>query len=184
MSKQKLRDRLDNSVNAGSMADIAFLLLIFFLVTTTIIDDQGIMVRLPPWEPNSEPPILAKRNVCKINLNYNDELTFRGEFIQIPEIKDRLKQFIINPQENKNMAVSPKKAIVSLINDRQTTYKTYIDVYDQIKKAYNELRDELAQQKFGKAYNACTKLQRREISTEIPFIISEAEPTDFGDAQK
>lgn len=179
MAKQKLRERLDNSVNAGSMADIAFLLLIFFLVTTTIIDDQGILVKLPPWDPNSEPITLVDRNVCRIHVNLSDQLIFRGEPLEIPKLKDKVKRFISNPDNSPMLASNPKKAVVSLINDRKTTYKTYIAVYDQIKKAYNELRDERAKRKFGKAYDSCTKLQRREISAEIPMILSEAEPTDY-----
>jgi len=184
MSKQKLRERLDNSVNAGSMADIAFLLLIFFLVTTTIIDDQGILVKLPPWDPNTKPPKIPERNLCKININYSDELTFRGERLQIPKLKEKVKQFIANPEDHPMKAISPKKAVISLINDRETNYTVYIAVYDQIKQAYKELRDEMAQRKFGKPFDSCTKLQRKEISIEIPLILSEAEPTDFSQSNK
>lgn len=179
MSKQNLRDRLDNSVNAGSMADIAFLLLIFFLVTTTIINDQGILVKLPPWDPNAEVPQLPSRNVCNIYVNYDDELLYRKEPLDVQKLKEKVKLFIMNPYNNPMLAKSPKKAVISLRNDRETSYKMYIAVYDQIKGAYNELRDELALQLHSKAYKVCTKEQQRNIRNEIPLIISEAEPTDF-----
>jgi len=181
MSKQNLRDRLDNSVNAGSMADIAFLLLIFFLVTTTIIDDQGILVKLPPWEPNVEITPLAPRNVCKIYVNHADKLLYRGELLAVNQLKDKVKLFIGNPKQDPTLSGSPKKAVIALKNDRTTSYNMYIAVYDQIKKAYHELRDELAYKTYGKAYKACNKQQQKEIRNEIPLIISESEPSDFAE---
>lgn len=162
------------------MADIAFLLLIFFLVTTTIINDQGIMMKLPPWDPNSKPPKLADRNVCRVSINFEDELFFRGNRIKVDQLNDKVKEFISNPRNDKMMAKSPKKAVISLKNDRATTYKTYIAVYDELKKAYHELRDERSIQRFGKSYDYCSKFQRQAIKDEIPLIISEAEPSDFG----
>jgi len=165
--------------SAGSMADIAFLLLIFFLVTTTIKEDTGIMVRLPPWTPDQPPTDMARRNVYKILVNADDKILAREKEINMNELKDRIKIFIANPNQDKLMAKSPDKAIVSLQNDRSTKYKTYTSVYNELKKAYNELRNEKAKKEYGLSYANCSKAQKLQIRKEIPLVISEAEPTDF-----
>ena len=167
-------------VNAGSMADIAFLLLIFFLVTTTIDVDKGVLVRLPPW--SDEPPEdlkLKKRNVYSVLVNAQNQLLVRGEPQQVKTLKDNAKVFIMNPDQRSDMSEAPNKAIISLKNDRGTSYKTYIEVYNELKAAYNELRDEDAQKKYGKGYEFLDDDKKREIRERIPLVISEAEPTDF-----
>ena len=182
MAKKSARDRMSNEVNAGSMADIAFLLLIFFLVTTTIAEDKGILAKLPPWSED-EPDItkLKKRNVYSVLVNADDQLLVRGELTKIGDLKENTKEFISNPSKREDMAENPKKAIVSLKNDRGTKYNTYLSVFNELKAAYNELRDEMAESKFGKKYEYCNRDQRLEIRTAIPLIISEAEPTAFGE---
>jgi len=179
MGKRNLRERLDNSVNAGSMADIAFLLLIFFLVTTTIKEDQGILVKLPPWDPNPVDTKINPRNVFQIYVNANDELLIRKERLEVKDLKQKIKLFISNPNQDPTLARSPKKAVISLKNDRETSFKMYIEVYDNIKRAYNELRNELALELHGRYYKACNKEQQRELRNSIPLIISEAEPSDY-----
>lgn len=169
-------------VNAGSMADIAFLLLIFFLVTTTIDVDKGVLVRLPPW--SDEPPEdlkLKKRNVYSVLVNAQDQLLVRGEPQQVSTLKDNAKEFIMNPNQRSDMSEAPNKAIISLKNDRGTSYKTYIEVYNELKAAYNELRDEHAKRTYGKGYEFLDDVKKKEIRTKIPLVISEAEPTDFGE---
>lgn len=169
-------------VNAGSMADIAFLLLIFFLVTTTIDVDKGVLVKLPPW--SDEPPEEMKlntRNVYSVLVNANDQLLVRGEPQSVKTLKDNAKEFIMNPKKLDNMAESPNKAIISLKNDRGTKYKTYLEVYNELKAAYNELREEEAQKSHGKSYAYLPKAIQKEIRAKIPLVISEAEPTNFGD---
>ena len=173
---------MSNEINAGSMADIAFLLLIFFLVTTTIVEDKGILVGLPPW--SEEPPEVLKfktRNVYSILVNANNDLLVRGEPKKVDELKDGIKEFIMNPQRREDLAETPVDAIVSMKNDRGTKYETYLEVYNEVKAAYNELRDEQAQAKFGKAYEFLAKEQKREINAIIPLKLSEAEPTEFGE---
>lgn len=176
------RDRLSNEINAGSMADIAFLLLIFFLVTTTIVSDKGVLVKLPPW--SAEPPDLMKlktRNVYSVLVNANNQLLVRGEPMDVKTLKDNAKEFIMNPQRLENMSEAPTKAIISLKNDRGTKYGTYLEVYNELKAAYNELRNEEANKRHGKDYEFCTSDQRRAIRNDIPLVISEAEPTAFGE---
>ncbi len=181
MARKSARDRMSNEINAGAMADIAFLLLIFFLVTTTIVEDRGILVRLPPWAEDEEIEQIADRNVLSILVNAQNQLLVRGEREDISNLRERSKEFIMNPMNLSNMPASPRDAIISLRNDRGTSYETYLEVYNEIMGAYNELRDELAESMFGEKYEDLNIDQRREIRSEIPMIISEAEPTEFGE---
>lgn len=183
MARNSSRSRMKNEINAGSMADIAFLLLIFFLVTTTIDVDRGITVKLPPWS-EEEPDItkLKKRNVFSINVNAFNQLQVRGELMDVKDLKEATKEFISNPQKLDNMAEDPTKALISLKNDRGTKYNAYIEVYNEITAAYNELWDELSMEKFGVPYSDDLEVaKRREIRNEIPKVLSEAEPTAFGE---
>lgn len=180
MASRKTREAPE--VNAGSMADIAFLLLIFFLVTTTIDVDKGVLVRLPPWsEDEPEVDKMKKRNVYSVLVNAQNQLLVRGEPQQISTLRDNAKEFIMNPNKREDMAEKPTKAIISLKNDRGTHYKTYLEVYNELKAAYNELREEAAQRRHGKSYEFLSKDQKRAIRSDIPLVISEAEPTDFGE---
>jgi len=182
MAKKSARDRMNNEVNAGSMADIAFLLLIFFLVTTTIVEDKGVLVKLPPW--SDEPPDIQQlktRNVYSVLVNAQNQLLVRGEPADLETLRENAKEFIMNPDKRPDMAEKPTKAIVSMKNDRGTKYATYLEVYNEIKGAYNELRNEAANIKFGRDYEFCSREQRKEIRDEIPLVISEAEPTNFGE---
>lgn len=182
MAKKSAKDRLSNEINAGSMADIAFLLLIFFLVTTTIDVDKGVLVKLPPW--SEEPPEVEKmktRNVYSVLVNAQNQLLVRGEPAKVDGLKDNAKEFIMNPQKREDMAEKPTKAIISLKNDRGTNYRTYLEVYNELKAAYNELRNEEAQKRYGKAFEFLDKDQRRAIRSDIPLVISEAEPSNFGE---
>jgi len=183
MAKTSSRDRMSSEINAGSMADIAFLLLIFFLVTTTIVEDKGITVKLPVWS-EEEPDItkLNKRNVYSVLVNAQNQLLVRGELMRVEDLKDNAKEFIANPYNRPDLAEKPTKAIISLKNDRGTEYGTYLSVYNELKAAYNELWDELSMRKFGVAYSDDLPLAwRKDIRDEIPFVISEAEPTNFGE---
>lgn len=183
MAKTKTRDRMNNEINAGSMADIAFLLLIFFLVTTTIAEDKGILVKLPPWS-DEEPDItrLKERNVYSVLVNAQNQLLVREEPMRLADLRENAKEFIANPRRMENMAESPKNAIISLKNDRGTNYETYLAVYNELKGAYDELWDELAQRRYGEPYSEDMPFaQRKAIKTEIPMVLSEAEPTNFGE---
>ncbi len=182
MAKKSSKDRLSNEINAGSMADIAFLLLIFFLVTTTIVEDKGVLVRLPPY--SEEPPDVLKfktRNVFSILVNANNELLVRGEPKRIQDLREDIKEFILNPQRRDDLAETSQDAIVSLKNDRGTKYETYLEVYNEVKAAYNELRDEEAQKQFGKLYEFLNRDQRQKVNEIIPLKLSESEPTAYGE---
>lgn len=178
----KSKNRMSNEINAGSMADIAFLLLIFFLVTTTIAEDKGVLVKLPQWSDEPPPHIkLNTRNVYSVLVNAQNQLLVRGEVMDIKNLKNNAKIFIANPQKVENMAESPKNAIISIKNDRGTKYQTYLEVYNELKSAYNELWEEAAMAKFGKNLDLLSNAQQQEIRNEIPLVLSEAEPTKFGE---
>jgi len=169
-------------VNAGSMADIAFLLLIFFLVTTTIDVDKGITVKLPPWSDEPPPEMkLNERNVYSVLVNANDELLVRGQPMRPGDLRENTKNFIANPRKMPNMAETPKKAIISLKNDRGTSYEAYIRVYNELKAAYRELWDDAADVQYGRTYDELELEEKRTLRADIPLVISEAEPTSFGE---
>ncbi len=182
MGKTSSRDRVSNEINAGSMADIAFLLLIFFLVTTTIDIDKGVLVKLPPWSDEPPPELeLNERNVFSVLVNSENQLLVRDQLTDIGELRERAKEFIMNPAGRPDLSKSPKQAIVSLKNDRGTEYKTYLEVYNELKAAYNELREEEAQKRHGKSFEYITDDERKAIRKDIPLVLSEAEPSDFGE---
>jgi hypothetical protein len=141
-------------VNAGSMADIAFLLLIFFLVTTTIETDSGINRKLPPIDEIEDPPIIKQKNIFTVVVNKNNQLLVEEELIEISDLRALAVGFLDNgggqgeeacdycqgPRDPKS-SDNPDKAIISLKNDRETSYKVYIAVQNELVAAYNELRD-------------------------------------------
>lgn len=155
-------------VNAGSMADIAFLLLIFFLVTTTIETDSGISRKLPPMqEENVEPPIIKEKNIFQVIVNRNNELLVEDELMELENLQEAAVAFLDNGggvgeeactycQGAKDPASSdnPEKAVIMLVNDRQTEYGTYIAVQNELVAAYNELRNRTAQRLYGKSFDA------------------------------
>ncbi|MEL6388553.1 MAG: biopolymer transporter ExbD [Bacteroidota bacterium] len=182
MAKKSVKDRMSNEINAGSMADIAFLLLIFFLVTTTIAEDKGVLVRLPPWSEEPPPTLKFKtRNVYSILVNANNDLLVRGEPKELAGLREGVKEFILNPNKRDDYSETPNDAIVSLKNDRGTNYETYLEVYNEVKAAYNELRNEESERQFGKLYEFLERDQKKKVNEAIPMKLSEAEPTSFGE---
>ncbi|MFQ3352122.1 MAG: hypothetical protein ACI914_001382 [Candidatus Marivariicella framensis] len=141
-------------VNAGSMADIAFLLLIFFLVTTTIETDSGLNRKLPPMEEVIDPPVIKQKNIFTVVVNKNNQLLVEEELTDISEVRLLAMEFLDNGggvgedscdycqgKKNPSSSDNPDKAIVSLKNDRETSYKVYIAVQNELVAAYNELRN-------------------------------------------
>lgn len=243
-------------INAGSMADIAFLLLIFWLVTTTIDSDEGVRRQLPPpVPPDIEVPPVKERNVFVVLVNANDELLVEGEELKINKLKDKAKEFLVangdgliygDKPEDVNLPFRdwvrradvqasianyeglvrqetdldkkgsyerqlsdlrdkleffnllkgeykklPSSAIISMRNDNNTTYNTYLQVQNELEAAVNELRDELAIAKFGESYKELedrfergqdeeTRLKIFAVREVYPQRISEAEPLDAG----
>ena len=178
-----MRKRGIPEINAGSMADIAFLLLIFFLVTTTMDVDTGIARKLPPMpeeELQDDDVKIHDRNIYVVKVNKNNQLLVEGELLDITQLKEGAKRFINNNGLNPNLSDNPDKAIISLQNDRGTEYMTYIQVQNELAAAYNELRNEKALMKFGESFINLNKTQKKEIRKMYPQKISEAEPKNIG----
>ncbi len=180
MARKKSRSLPE--INAGSMADIAFLLLIFFIVATTMDVDSGLLTKLPPMpDPNQPPPPeIKERNVFQVLVNANNQILVEGEWGNIETLKDEAKEFINNNGRKENLSENPDKAVISLQNDRGTSYDTYIQVQNELKAAYNELRNATARDKFGKKYDELNAPQQKEIQKMYPMKISEAEPKNIG----
>jgi len=149
-------------VNAGSMADIAFLLLIFFLVTTTIETDTGINRKLPPIEDNEEDVIIKQKNIFTVLLNGKDQLLVEDELMELKDIRKAAVEFLDNGgdgtcnycrgRKDPGSSDNPDKAIISLKNERETSYKMYISVQNELVAAYNELRNSRAQALYGQSF--------------------------------
>jgi len=181
MLGRKKKSREPEEINAGSMADIAFLLLIFFLVTTTMDMDKGILIRLPPWSDEPQEPITHHdRNTFIVLVNKKDQLLVEGERGDIDKLREQAKEFVANPYNKPTLAESPQKAVISFKNDRGTSYEMYIKIQNELKAAYRELRDEAALQQWGKKYGDLPKDKKKIIKKMYPIIISEAEPESIG----
>jgi len=187
--------RMTPEINAGSMADIAFLLLIFFLVTTTMDVDTGINRMLPPpIDPNApEPPPVRERNVFVVLVDAQDRLLVEGDPGNINTLRQRAKEFLLNEDRDPNMPdfeeryiellgdVEVSRGIISLQNDRGTSYEMYIAVQNELAAAVREIRDEVSQQYFGRAFGDLREEEQvTAIRQKVPMAISEAEPKDVG----
>jgi len=170
-------------INAGSMADIAFLLLIFFLVTTTMDVDTGLVRKLPAM-PEQEDIIddsqIKARNIYVVLVNAKDQLLVEEELMDISQLRDGAKAFLDNWGKSPDLSDNPHKAIISLQNDRGTSYEMYIQVQNELSAAYRELRDREAQRKFGVYYAELEGVDKKEIRKMYPQKISEAEPKKVG----
>jgi len=189
MGKREIQE-----VNAGSMADIAFLLLIFFLVTTTMDTDSGLSRMLPPPVPEDEepPPPIKDRNVFEVLINAQNRLLVEGESMNLDQIREEAKIFIENPADDESLPAKEEKEIdyfgvypvtkgvISLQNDMGTQYQMYLSVQNELQAAYTELRDELAQRKFGQKYRELEDDKQDAIRKIYPQKISEAEPKNLG----
>ena len=191
MAKQKKKVP---DLNAGSMADISFLLLIFFLVTTTMDTDSGITRRLPPPVENPEMDVKVKeRNIMNVLINKYDKLLVNGKPGDVATLKDMTKEFITpSPSDEKAPEVEVKdielipeavmisKGVVSLKNDRGTSYSMYISVQNELAKAFNERKDELSLRYFNQHFADLTDKDKIEaINKAVPVRISEAEPEEI-----
>lgn len=172
-----------SAVNAGSMADIAFLLLIFFLVTTTIEVDKGILAKLPRWTDEKIETPISQDRVFTIKINARNQLLVENEPLKIEDLRKTMKLYITNPQKLAGRPNRPQDAVISLQNDRGTAYETYILVYNEVIGGYNELRDDTAEKQFGRPYKKLKKSEQQQIKNQYPMVISEAEPTEYGDKE-
>lgn len=181
-------------INGGSLADIAFLLLIFFLVTTTMNVDTGLARMLPPMpeDKQQEEQDVKQRNIFTVLINKSDRLLVEGMPLEVNMLRAKAKEFIVNPNDEADLpekksteieffgTVRVAQGVISLQNDRGTSYRMYMLVQNELVAAYNELRDELATTKFGKQYSNLQEDQQKAIQKIYPQRISEAEPKSVG----
>jgi biopolymer transport protein ExbD len=172
-------------INAGSMADIAFLLLVFFLVTTTMDVPNGLQVALPPI--SEEPPEDSKqkkREVLEVLVNSADQLLVEGSILTIDKLRQKTMDHLTNEGRNPTLSSTSTKAIVSLKNDRGTSYDMYVQVYNELTAAYNNVRDEYSMQKYGVIYSKLDPTRDedkiKEVKKKYPKKLSEAEPVSIG----
>lgn len=176
--------RQSATVNTGSMADIAFLLLIFFLVSTTISADEGILRQLPPpCITNDCTADIAERNLLQIQLNDKQQIMVNQELIAIEDLQNIVTNFIdnngkaqcnyCNGKQLNTLSDHPQKAVISITQQAFTKYQLFINVQDQITKAINNLRNKYAKATFNKTYSLLSEAQQNEVKKAYPFKVSE-----------
>lgn len=183
----KKKSRALPEINASSMADIAFLLLIFFLVTTTIGADKGINMLLPPKKDESAPVDvkLKDKNVFKVIVNSKNQLLVEDEPMAIDRLREEAKRFLSNNGADPALSDSPQDAVVSLKTDRGTQYDVYLRVLDELSAAYNELRAEKLGISVDRLLQLDPKIAKEDDMMKYaqkvyPRRLSEAEPTSVG----
>ena len=186
-------------INASSQADIAFTVLIFFLVVSTMDVDTGIVRMLPPMaDPNvkQEDIKVKERNLLLVFVAGSGNIMAGGKVISLDALKDKAKEFILNPLDDKDLPEKKptdiempdgskwtypvSEGVISLQNTRDTSYQRYIQVQNELTRAFNEVRDEVAMAKFGKKFADLDEAERKVITKAIPMKISEAEPRKMG----
>lgn len=183
--------RASQEINAGSMADIAFLLLIFFLVATTMNVDSGIMRTLPPMADESvqqDNLKVNKRNLMFVSVNQFDQLLLNlKDIVTLDKIVGEAKKFILNSENSTELPemeeidieligkVKVSKGVISLTSARQASYETYVKVQNELTRAFNELREDAAMQYFGKSFEQLDEEQKEAVRDAVPMRISEAE---------
>jgi biopolymer transport protein ExbD len=188
------------SINSSSSADLAFTLLIFFLVVTSMDTDEGLTRLLPRWTDNQEQTQeIKKRNILNVLVNANNDLMVADDIANVEDLCEKAKNFIkaegeyagdrgpeyiqANPEKYPELVQyfgadvkTPKNHVISLQSDYGTSYEMYIKVQNELVAAYNQLRNELAQSKFGKPYDEeeLSKEEMQAIKDYYPMNISEA----------
>lgn len=182
------------AINSSSTADIAFLLLCYFLMTTTMGSQTGLSRRLPPIPDEKdkvEDQKVNRRNILQVKINSADRILAGSEPIDISQLNDKVKEFLSNPTNNPNLPEKEmkeiegkeylvSKGVISLQNDRGTSYQAYIAVQNELVKAVNQLRDEFSMKEYGKVFAALTEDEQGIVKKVVPQNISEAEPKDVG----
>ena len=185
------------AINASSMADISFLLLIFFLVTTSMDVNQGLARRLPapiPPDQKIEDTDINKRNLFVVKINWENKLLVQGQELDVRQLRAKAKEFIVNAEDAADMPKLfeedfgepfgtlkyTKEHVISVQNDAETQYQAYLEVQNELVAAYNELREECAQKYFHTAYADLDEEWQKKIQKIYPQKISEAEPKNYG----
>ena len=180
-------------LNSASSADIAFLLLSYVLMTTTMNQDSGLQRRLPPMpakDQEVQDQKVNRRNIIIVKINSQDRLFAGNEPIEVSRLKDKIKEFLLNPNDDPKLPEKEmkdiegfgqypvSKGVISLQNDRGTSYQAYIAVQNEIVRAINEIREDFCRANYGKTYENLTEEQQEIVREAVPQLISEAEPKD------
>lgn len=183
-------------INGSSTADISFIMLLFFLLTTSMGSDKGISRQLPPAVPADQQDVsidVNKRNMLRIMVNNAGQILANGELLSIELLKNKVKEFVLNENDVANLPertvesfpligqqMVTKKHVISLTNNVDTRYEDYIAVQNILTAAYSELRDEKARKEFGKPFADLNAQQQGVLIDLYPQKISEAEPKEYG----
>ena len=188
------KKRKISEINSSSMADIAFLLLCFFLVTTSMSTSTGLARQLPPpLDSPVDATDINKRNLFVVKVNSQNQLLVQGEELPLNGLREKVKEFVKNTDNNPHFPelkpvnipligdmMITKDHVISLQNDVDTQYQVYIAVQNELVAAYNELRNEISRQKFTKVFSELTEEQQDAVKKVYPMKISEAEPKNYG----
>lgn len=180
-------------INGSSMADISFIALIFFLMVTTMDKEEGLSRRLPPLpteDQKVEDQKVNRRNIIQVKINSSDKLFAGNQALDVSQLKDKIVEFLTNPANDPNLpekemkeieglgTVPVSKGVISLQNDRGTTYSQYIAVQNELIKAVNQIRDDFSMKQYGKKYAKLSEEEQELVRKAVPQNISEAEPKD------
>ena len=161
-------------LNTSSTADISFMLLIFFLVTSSMDTDKGLLRQLPPPPQEQQPPQdIRKDHVFQVTLDASDQLAVNGTLLTTQQLKEQIMEFI---------AADRTDHVISIRTDRATTYEAYFRMQNAIVAAYRQLRENYARERYGKSYGELAEEQRDEVNQYYPQRISESKPTKEGGA--
>ena len=194
------KNRKVPAINGTSSADIAFMLLLFFLLTTSMDTDTGLARKLPPPPDKSrqldqQDIKVNKRNLLTVMINSSNQVLCGGEYIDIRQLRAKVRTFLMNEARDEHlpeyeikdvpffgtMSALSSKHVISLQNDRGTSYQAYIDVQNELVAAYNELRNEVSRNKWGQLFENLNEEQQKAVQMIYPQNISEAEPKNYGD---
>ena len=162
-------------LNTSSTADISFMLLIFFLVTSSMDTDKGLLRQLPPLPQEQTPPTdVRKDHVMQVTLDARDQLAIDGTLLTPRQLKEQIMMFV---------AADRTEHVISIRTDRATTYEAYFRMQNAIVAAYAQLREAYARERFGKSYSELVEEQRDEVNQYYPQRISETKPSKEGGAE-
>lgn len=184
------------SINGSSTADISFIMLLFFLLTTSMGTDKGIARQLPPAVPPDQQDVsidVNRRNMLRVLVNNQGEILANGELVSRDELKEKVKEFVLNESDREDLPERTvenfpmigdqkvtKKHVVSLTNNVDTRYEDYLGVQNTLTKAYSELRDQKARATWGKPFEELEPAQQKVLIDLYPQNISEANPKEYG----
>ncbi len=185
-------------LNTTSTADIAFLLLCYFLMSSSMGSHTGLSRRLPPMPADDQQlqdQRVNRRNIIEVRINSSDRLFAGNEALDVSQLKEKIKIFLTNPTNDPSLpekeikelegigSYPVSRGVISLQNDRGTSYRAYIAVQNELVKAVNELRDEFSLAHYGKVFNALNEDQQAVVKQAVPQNISEAEPKNVGNTK-